>query len=83
MTARQKQIYRKLFHVIKEYESDLDSDIEGCDGNELREIEQHLKCCWLLKNRLRRYLTGKVDNPRGIIDGEKVATPLPSDDEIY
>lgn len=77
MTVRQKQLYRKMLHVIQEYGFDCDSDIEGCDGDQLLEIEHCLRAAWSIADRLQNYLTGKIDNPRGIKNGETPMTLLP------
>ena len=77
LTAREREILRKVLHVIFEFEFDCDSDIEGCSGDELAEIEAHLMCCTTLKRRITNYITKKVDNPRGVKDGEKPMTKRP------
>jgi hypothetical protein len=77
MTVREKKICWKILHVIAEYEFDLDSDIEGCDGNQLKEIDAHFRACSFLKKRIRNYLSGTIDNPRGIMNGENPVTKEP------
>ena len=77
LTAREKLIIRKVLHVISEYHVDLDSDIEGCNGDELQDIESQMRCCFNLETRIVNYLLGRIDNARGVVNGEKVMTPLP------
>jgi hypothetical protein len=72
MTVRERVVYDKTKVVIKELEEDYYADIEGCDGDELLDIEGGLKALNFLRARLDSYLSGRVDNPRGVSNGEKL-----------
>jgi hypothetical protein len=71
VTVREKKIYQKVKEVINELKFDYEADIKGCSGEELRPIDAGLEALNLLNNRLDNYLSGKVDNPRGVRNGEK------------
>ena len=52
-------------NVLREYFADYDSDIEGCDGDQLQKIECEIAAATELRHRLRLYLLYGMDG-RGV-----------------
>jgi hypothetical protein len=44
--------FQMVLAVFREYLLDLDSDIEGCDGDELRDIESQIEATRRLRARI-------------------------------
>jgi hypothetical protein len=44
--------FQMVLAVFHEYLLDLDSDIEGCDGDELRDIESQIEATLRLRSRV-------------------------------
>jgi len=44
----------------------------------LTEIEHSMAAAQMIERRILNYLTGKVDNPRGVSNGEAAITPTPN-----
>jgi hypothetical protein len=44
--------FQMVLAVFREYLLDLDSDIEGCDGDELRDIESQMEATRNLRRRI-------------------------------
>lgn len=52
-------------NVLREYLADYDSDIEGCDGDQLQKIECEIAAATELRHRLRLHLLYGMDG-RGV-----------------
>jgi hypothetical protein len=72
LTVRERLLLLKIQRVFQEFVFDCDSDIEGCDGDQLRDIEASLNAQQTLMIRIMNYISGDVDNPRGVKNGEEV-----------
>ena len=55
-----------VMRVLEEFLNDLDADIEGCDADELSEIEHAMGCVRDIRTRITNILTGVPCDNRGV-----------------
>ena len=46
------EVFQQVLNVLQEYHLDLDSDIEGCNSDELYDIEEQMEAVRNIKKRL-------------------------------
>lgn len=67
MNDEAENVFRAALNVFREYLFDLDSDIEGCSADELREIEHMTEAARELRRRFVAHVTEGAD-ARGMVE---------------
>jgi hypothetical protein len=74
MDVDDDRVFKAALEVFREFMFDLDSDIEGCNADELLEIEHMSEATRILRKRFVAHVTEGAD-ARGVMP-EPAASPI-------